>query len=256
MSWVELVGYVASFLVAFSLVMASIIRLRIVNLIGATIFATYGVLIGAIPVVLTNSIIVLINIVHLTRLFTGDVAAFRYRQIDATTDDQAAAFVAEYAQDVRKFYPLFSPRLATLAGKGNGYLYGGFKGHRMYGFALLVDLGILLQSQDLPEVDPAVEREFRDIIGSLEAAELRSAYFMPADYLVQRYRDLGVIGRFHKRLLEEPGLRGCRILTVVNGHDLATVRHFTRNGYAKIRKRAGLVLLELDLGELGQEAQA
>ncbi|MEO1643805.1 MAG: hypothetical protein AAFR67_01365, partial [Chloroflexota bacterium] len=61
----EIVGYIASALVAVSLLMTSILRLRIINLIGAIVFVVYGVLIVAYPIVLTNAIIVCINVYQL-----------------------------------------------------------------------------------------------------------------------------------------------------------------------------------------------
>ena len=69
MNWVELIGYVASALVAVSFMMKSLVRLRWVSLIGSVIFALYGVLIGAWPVVITNSIVVIANAVRLRKEF-------------------------------------------------------------------------------------------------------------------------------------------------------------------------------------------
>ncbi len=67
-SWVEWIGYVASFLVLLSLMMASILRLRILNLIGASIFCVYGLLIHSYPVAGMNFLIVLSNIYYLLKL--------------------------------------------------------------------------------------------------------------------------------------------------------------------------------------------
>ncbi len=67
-SWVEWVGYTASLLVLVSLMMASILRLRIFNLIGATVFCIYGLLIHSYPVAGMNFLIVLSNIYYLFKL--------------------------------------------------------------------------------------------------------------------------------------------------------------------------------------------
>lgn len=61
----EVLGYVASVLVAVSLMMSSILRLRLINLVGSAAFATYGFLIGAYPVAAVNSFIVCINLYYL-----------------------------------------------------------------------------------------------------------------------------------------------------------------------------------------------
>lgn len=67
----EIIGYVASVLIATSLMMSAIVKLRIINLFGAATFSLYGILIGAIPVAAMNGFIVLINIYYLTRIFTA-----------------------------------------------------------------------------------------------------------------------------------------------------------------------------------------
>ena len=47
--WLEIMGYTASIIVFFSLLMSSIIKLRWYNLLGASLFSLYGFLIGALP---------------------------------------------------------------------------------------------------------------------------------------------------------------------------------------------------------------
>ncbi|MBP8213899.1 MAG: YgjV family protein [Propionivibrio sp.] len=67
-SWIEWFGYAASILVAISLTMSSIVKLRWLNLAGAAMFSTYGFIIGALPVGFLNLFIVVINVVHLVRM--------------------------------------------------------------------------------------------------------------------------------------------------------------------------------------------
>ncbi|ACK47877.1 YgjV family protein [Shewanella baltica] len=65
----EWVGYLASVVVAISLMMSNIKKLRWWNLIGAALFVAYGVAIGAYPVALVNFFIVLIDIYYLVKLY-------------------------------------------------------------------------------------------------------------------------------------------------------------------------------------------
>jgi hypothetical protein len=58
----EIIGYVSSILIAISLMMSSILRLRIINLIGAVLFTIYGLGIRAYPVAAVNFLIVLIDL--------------------------------------------------------------------------------------------------------------------------------------------------------------------------------------------------
>ncbi len=64
----EILGYVASALIAISLMMRSIIRLRWINLIGSVCFTIYGVLIEAYPVAVVNLAIAFINVDFLVNM--------------------------------------------------------------------------------------------------------------------------------------------------------------------------------------------
>jgi len=64
-NYIEYVGYIASGIVLFSFLMGNIFVLRIINTIGCGFFIFYGILLGSIPIILTNSAIVLINAYYL-----------------------------------------------------------------------------------------------------------------------------------------------------------------------------------------------
>ena len=66
---VELIGYLGSILVAISLMMKSLLRLRVINLFGALFFTIYGVLLGAYPVAFLNGIIVCIDLYYLFQMW-------------------------------------------------------------------------------------------------------------------------------------------------------------------------------------------
>lgn len=68
MPWVEWVGYVASALIVVSLIMTSVVKLRVLNTAGCVLFVVYGFIIGAYPVASSNLMIVLINLYHLYKL--------------------------------------------------------------------------------------------------------------------------------------------------------------------------------------------
>lgn len=64
----ECVGYLASLLIALSLMMSSILRLRIINSLGAITFVVYGLAIHAYPVAFLNTLILVVNVWHLRRM--------------------------------------------------------------------------------------------------------------------------------------------------------------------------------------------
>lgn len=64
----EIVGYIASAVVLISFLMKNIVKLRIINTIGCLIFIAYGVLLNfSIPIIITNSVIVGINVYFLVK---------------------------------------------------------------------------------------------------------------------------------------------------------------------------------------------
>ncbi|MEJ2041676.1 MAG: hypothetical protein P8X74_11940 [Reinekea sp.] len=69
MTLIEIYGYLGSALIAVSLMMSNIKQLRWINLIGAGMFASYGLIILAWPVAVLNGFIVLIDIYHLYQLY-------------------------------------------------------------------------------------------------------------------------------------------------------------------------------------------
>lgn len=66
-NWTEYFGYAASALVLISFLMKNIRTLRLVNTAGCLFFITYGVLLSSIPIIVTNTAIVLINAYYLLR---------------------------------------------------------------------------------------------------------------------------------------------------------------------------------------------
>jgi len=105
----ELIGYLASALVVLSLLMTSVLKLRIIGLIGATVFATYGLLIGAIPVVVTNGAIILVHGYHLSRLLQARAADAYFEVMRWPTDGiYLPRFVAFHADDIARSQPNFA----------------------------------------------------------------------------------------------------------------------------------------------------
>jgi hypothetical protein len=65
MSGVEVFGFVASVVVAISLMLKNMKWLRIVNGIGAVMFAVYGMLIQSYPVMILNAFIAIADAYYL-----------------------------------------------------------------------------------------------------------------------------------------------------------------------------------------------
>ncbi|MBE6959574.1 MAG: hypothetical protein E7448_02490 [Ruminococcaceae bacterium] len=66
--YLELFGYLGTALVLLSMMMTSVVKLRIINMTGSVISAIYAVLSNTWPVVLLNLGLIIINTVQLLRL--------------------------------------------------------------------------------------------------------------------------------------------------------------------------------------------
>ena len=108
---VEILGYIASVLVVVSLAMTSIVRLRVISLIGAILFGIYAALIGAVPIVIVNVAIVAINGFFLWKAFT-DEEYFTLLEVRPESL-YVAGLVDFYREDIARFQPSY--RLAANA---------------------------------------------------------------------------------------------------------------------------------------------
>jgi hypothetical protein len=109
------IGYFASGIIALSMTMNSILKFRWVNIVGAFSFATYGFLIGAFPVMLLNSIIVLVDIYYLHKIYTKKNL---FDTIEVNTSSKYLyKFLDFYKNDINRFFPDFdyNPSLNTVS---------------------------------------------------------------------------------------------------------------------------------------------
>ena len=105
MSTTEVVGYVASALVVLSLAMTSVVRLRLISLVGSVVFVVYAVLIGSVPIVITNVAIAGLNLWFLRNELGGrrDLGAIPVPVDSPYLSD----FLRFHLADIRRFQPDF-----------------------------------------------------------------------------------------------------------------------------------------------------
>ncbi len=105
MSVAELLGYVASVLLAISLSVNGELKFRWVNSLGCIAFITYGVMINAFPVTLTNVVLLLINAYQLTKYYrtTEDFDIVEF----TANENIIAKFLAFHDKDIQAYYPGF-----------------------------------------------------------------------------------------------------------------------------------------------------
>lgn len=98
----EWFGYLASVVILISLLSSSIIKLRWINLVGAALFATYGALLGSIPVAVLNGGIVIINVYYLIKIYS----AKEYLHLLELTPDSNyfAHFIEFFKEDIESYF--------------------------------------------------------------------------------------------------------------------------------------------------------
>lgn len=101
-------GIFASLVIAASLMMKNVRRLRVVNLAGSLFFALYGLAIGSVPVFLVNCFCVGIDAWYLYRM-KQDRDSFSLLHAECCDSDYLKIFLAFYQKDIAKFSPSFQP---------------------------------------------------------------------------------------------------------------------------------------------------
>ncbi len=134
----EIFGYVGTGLVIVSMLMVSVVKLRVINICGSLISMIYAIVSGTYPIVLLNAALVLINLIQLIRMYRSKFK-FSYVQTD-TADRNLSYFLFLYSDDIIKHFPDYNFRKdeeaeAHLVYCGNevaGILVGHREGERLH----------------------------------------------------------------------------------------------------------------------------
>lgn len=226
----ELIGYVASFFVAVSLLMSSFLALRILNLVGAVVFVVYGALLGSIPVVLTNGFIAVIDVYFLVRMLRPDLNGVRYLPITANRRGQLDDFVDVWQEDIQLFFPDFSEdRLEQWFANG-GSAYLAMKDLQIVGFAMVHPVPRAALSEGVSRDDSL------DALYGVVRADLYPEYsvVIPLDYVVRRYRGLGLVQHLHEEILKQNSEEIRFLLAPVHRRATRHRRFLERTGYAPV----------------------
>ena len=105
---IEGIGYLGSALVVVSMLMTSVVKLRIINMIGCIIFTIYALIIKSYPTAVMNLFLVGINIVQLLKL--GNTKK-HYSLVRVDSKDGYLDFLFDhYKEDIRQFFPDFEKK--------------------------------------------------------------------------------------------------------------------------------------------------
>lgn len=106
---VELMGYVASVMVLISLLMSSVIKLRIINSVGALVYVIYALIIGSYPTALLNAGLILVNVYFLIKLLRAR-SVYSVCECDRK-ENGVEHFLNHYRGDISKYFPDYTHRM-------------------------------------------------------------------------------------------------------------------------------------------------
>lgn len=218
----EIIGYAASLLIAISLMMKSLIKLRIINGLGGLIFVVYGILIKAYPVAILNGLVVIIDLYYLIKMLKRQ-DYFTLMKITPRSN-YLQYFLNFHSADIQRFFPNFDydpqpddlvffilrdtvPAGAVIMRKHQDcgkilvdYALNDYRDFKIGGFLFddnadtLINLGIqtLEATGYMPEhINYLVEMGFNHIEGDLYRRELHPHFI--SDKKIQRKNAIGQI---------------------------------------------------------------
>ena len=177
----EIVGYIGSALVVISMLMSSIVKLRVINTIGSIISGVYAVLCGALPLALMNACLITINLISLWKLSRKKQEIFE--MVPADSDNiLLKKFLGSNQADIQQYFPDYQPDDETV--------------HSAY----------IVLKEGAP-------------IGALLGDVTDGALDIVIDYSTPTYRDCSV-GKFLHEQLPKEGVRTLRFAkTVAEGYE-------------------------------------
>ncbi len=106
MSWLDLVGWLGSALLIFSLMQARVLRFRVLNLLASVVLTGFNAVLEIWPMVAMNIALAGINLWHIRSLVTGrhDDAVFEVLQVGAD-DEYLRHMLRVHGADIVKFQP-------------------------------------------------------------------------------------------------------------------------------------------------------
>lgn len=103
---IEIVGYIGSALVIISMLMTSVVKLRVINMTGSVIFGAYALCIRSYPTAAMQVALIIINIINLRKLLNTKK---EYSVIKLTgTNSFVNHFIGQNEQDIKSIFPEFT----------------------------------------------------------------------------------------------------------------------------------------------------
>lgn len=116
---IEMIGYLGSALVIVSMLMTSVIKLRIINTAGSVIFAVYAFIIHSYPTAVMQLFLIAINVFNLYKLYNTKK---EYSAVNLNWGDSFLThFIQENKDDILKFFPEAEGLICRSEGHNKSY---------------------------------------------------------------------------------------------------------------------------------------
>ena len=195
----ELVGYLASALVAVSLLTSNVLRLRVLNLAGAVVFVIYAALTRAWPVLAVNLFVACIDLWYIISL-KSKKDIFKLMQVE-NSNPLLANFLAYHARGIWQFFPDFD--LAKLQNPRCIFILRN-----------LLPVGLFIYTEERPDIHVRL------------------------DYVAEDYRDLKSARYLFNRTLNAETFEGFTHFTAASGSPKHT-EYLRRLGFEEDAERKG-----------------
>jgi hypothetical protein len=108
MPWLEIIGWVGSAVLVWSLAQARVLRFRLLNFIASVVLTGYNAVVGVWPMVAMNAVIALIDVYHLVRLLRDRDDELAYDVVEVgPTEDYLRHILRRYSPDIERHNPGF-----------------------------------------------------------------------------------------------------------------------------------------------------
>ncbi len=102
----EIFGYMGTALVIVSMLMTSVVKLRLINICGGAISTVYAAISGTWPIVLLNVSLIIINFIQLIRMARKKKIIHR---VKAEPQETGVMHLLDfYAEDIKKYFPAYT----------------------------------------------------------------------------------------------------------------------------------------------------
>lgn len=187
-------GYLATLLLAISLLVNNDLKFRWLNLAGCIAFIIYGAFLNAIPIVLTNLLLLSINAYFLFRIYNHK-ELFEILEFE-NAGQLVEKFIAFNGEDIKKYFPDFDIH------KKNGNI----------SFIVLRDLVIANAFSSIPSGDGTAEvilnytvKKYRDSKVGQFIFEKEKKFLLSKG--IQKLYYVSVADRQHKKFLLKMGFQ-------------------------------------------------